>query len=199
MVLKASNVSKSFGRRMILQDINLEIDAGSQIGITGENGSGKSTLLKLITGDLKPNSGQIRLEGSMGYCPQDCILFSQLTVRENFKYFAAAYGLTKEVTQAKMNHLANHFGFEEYIDQRINRLSGGTKQKVNLCIAMLHDPDILILDEPYLGFDWSTYNKFWAYMRLLVNKGKTVLIVAHLLTNTDQFNQVFEIKNRKIS
>ena len=184
---------------MILQDINLEIAAGSQIGITGENGSGKTTLLKIIIGDIKPDSGQIRFEGSMGYCPQECTLFSQLTVRENIKYFATAYGLSEEIYQARMVHLADYFGFEEYLNERISRLSGGTKQKVNLCVAMLHDPDILILDEPYLGFDWNTYSRFWEHMRKLVNQGKTILIVTHLLTNKDQFDQVYEIKNSRIS
>ena len=193
MILELTNIAKSFGRKRILQEVNLHVESGSMIGITGENGSGKSTLLKIIIGELKANKGKIKREGRIGYCPQECVLFSQLTIRENFIYFAKAYGLTANDSRKRQDFLSDFFNFNDYMKQRVDSLSGGTRQKVNLCVALLHDPDILILDEPYVGFDWNTYEKFWEYTKELIDNGTTIVIVAHLLTKLDAFDRIFEI------
>ncbi|MBT8252372.1 MAG: ABC transporter ATP-binding protein [Bacteroidia bacterium] len=196
MILRLSHIRKSFGRKLILDDINLEVERGSLIGITGENGSGKSTLLKMIIGELKPNNGTIDYQAKFGYCPQESTLFSQLTVKENFKYFSIAYGLTQSQSDKKRQFLAEYFNFDKYMDDRVSTLSSGTKQKVNLSLALLNDPELLILDEPYVGFDWETYLRFWEYSKEVIKKGTTILIVAHLLTNQEEFDKIYQIKNK---
>ena len=195
MVLEISHIKKSFGSKTVLKDINLKIAKGDLVGITGENGSGKSTILKIITGDLKSNSGLINTYGSMGYCPQECILYPQLTVKENFQYFSSAYGLKKQKCDEQLKYFSEYFNFVKYINDRVFKLSGGTKQKLNLCIGLLHNPEFLVLDEPYNGFDWNTYNSFWQYSKLLKERNCAILIVAHLLTNTDVFDKVYELKD----
>ena len=192
-ILKIEHIRKSFANNVVLSDINLRIPSGSLTGITGENGCGKTTLLKLITGYYKPDSGSIITVGKLGYCPQECNLFPQLSVRENFKYFGTAYGmLTSEITMEMLN-LLQYFDFKQYVDYKVETLSGGTQQKLNLCISLLNKPKLLVLDEPYNGFDWNTYSKFWNYSIYLKEHGCAILVVAHLLTNTEIFDAVYNI------
>ncbi|NNK88745.1 MAG: ABC transporter ATP-binding protein [Flavobacteriaceae bacterium] len=194
-ILQVDHIKKSFGKNNVLEDISFSLSAGTLTGITGENGCGKTTLLKLITGHYKADSGSINKSGQLGYCPQECILFPHLTARENFNYFAVAYGLSMSDADRQMSHLLSCFNFEKYIDYKVNTLSSGTQQKLNLCIALLHQPDLLVLDEPYNGFDWNTYTKFWEYSLELKDKGCAILVVAHLLTNTDIFDAIYNIEN----
>lgn len=193
MILNISHITKSFGKKNILKDINLQINNGEMVGVTGENGCGKSTLLKIVTGNLKPDSGNVYAKGKIGYCPQECILFPQLTVKENFRYFSSAYGLARSECDAQLNFLTDYFYFEKYITQKVINLSSGTKQKLNLCLALMHEPDLLILDEPYNGFDWHTFNCFWEYTGILKERNSAILIVAHLLTNVEIFDKVYEL------
>lgn len=197
-LLEVRNVAKSYGKKNVLKDVSLSMRSGQLIGISGENGSGKSTLLKIIVGLLKPNAGAVSMRKRVGYCPQDMLVFETLTVEENFAYFAAAYGLTRRGKQAaweeKKNHLLKRFQFAPYNDVIVSTLSGGTKQKLNLSLALLHSPGLLILDEPYSGFDWETYLHFWDYARELQSEGKGILIVSHFIYDRQKFDALFELK-----
>ena len=195
MILKAENIVKSFGKKKVLKDISFEIEPATLCGIVGENGAGKSTFLKIIVGELQADSGKISVEGKLGYCPQEALLFSQLTIEENFLYFAAAYGIEKTKLQNRWEKLMDHFNFKKYRYEKIANLSGGTQQKLNLSIALLHQPKLLILDEPYNGFDWDTFLRFWDYTNELRKKGCAILIVTHLLTEKKQFDHIYDLEN----
>jgi len=198
-MLTVSHISKSFRKKKILDNISFTIHPGTLNGIIGENGAGKTTLLKIITGELSADEGRVQIKTRMGYCPQEITIFPMLTVEENFMYFAAAYGMKeKDVWQKRMKMLLQQFGFKEYITQRTNRLSGGTRQKLNLSLALLHNPDILILDEPYGGFDHETFQHFWDLTLQLKSEGKSILLVTHFLNNLEIFDKVFELKNGKL-
>lgn len=179
VILSVANIAKSFGRHQVLRNVTLEMRKREIVGIAGENGSGKSTLLKIIVGLLSPNAGTISAQEKIGYCPQEMLIFETLTVAENFAYFATAYGLTgKNQTnpwRETEKHLLERFRFEPYEDGLVSTLSGGTKQKLNFCLAVLHRPELLILDEPYSGFDWETYLHFWEYAEELKAAGKCIL------------------------
>ncbi len=194
MLLKVENIEKSFGKKVVLRDVSFNMEAGTLYGIVGENGSGKSTLLKIIVGQWKPNRGNVIIDGGVGYCPQEPLIFSQLTVEEHFQYFAAAYGLVKEDWKPQFNRLLEHFNFERFRMEKVSELSGGTRQKLNLSLALLHKPKLLILDEPYNGFDWDTYLRFWEFTGQMQASGSAILIVTHLLTETDRFDRVFDLK-----
>ena len=194
-ILDVQGIKKSYGSKAVLTDVRLTMGKGELVGITGENGCGKSTILKVLLGVLKPDAGKVQINGSVGYCPQDIILFPQLTVLENFKYFGAAYDINSETLKERLDYFTSYFRFEKFLNDKVENLSGGTKQKVNLCLALLNEPELLILDEPYNGFDWNTYNFFWEYAKSLKDKNFSVLIVAHLLTNTEIFNSVYELKD----
>ena len=195
MIFKAENIAKSFGKKNILRDVSFEMEKGSMYGIVGENGSGKSTLLKIIVGEWKAERGRVFFDGKLGYCPQDTLLYSQLTVDENFRYFSAAYRIGKEELHNRCEELMKHFNFGKFSGELISNLSGGTKQKLNLSIALLLQPDLLILDEPYNGFDWDTYLRFWEYTDRLLEKGCTILVVSHLLSEKERFDRIFKIEN----
>lgn len=199
MVLKVENIDKVFGKKKILNNVSFEMEPSSLYGIVGENGSGKSTLLKIIVGEWKANNGQISIEGKLGYCPQKTLLFSTLTVNEHFRYFASAYGMEKTTLSNRSKALMSFFNFEKYSTERVRNLSGGTQQKLNLAIALLHQPNLLILDEPYNGFDWDTYLKFWDYTNQLREEGCAILIVTHFLTEKERFDKVYNLEKGQLT
>lgn len=163
------------------------------VGIVGENGAGKSTLLKIIVGAIPPDSGRVARKGSSGYCPQDPELFEELTVFENFMLFAAAQGLPYDVWKKRADDLLAKLSFSQYRHSMVKILSGGTRQKLNLSIALLHDPDVLVLDEPYAAFDWQTYLKFWDLSDELRTRRRSLLIVSHLVYDKDKFDLIYEL------
>jgi ABC-type multidrug transport system ATPase subunit len=195
MILEVSNIAKSFRKKMVLQDASFTMESGSLCGIVGENGSGKSTLLKIIVGEWKANSGKILMNGKFGYCPQKALLFPQLTVDEHFIYFSSAYGINKTELSSQSEILLTQFKFKKYQEEKVANLSGGTQQKLNLSIALLHKPDLLILDEPYNGFDWETYMRFWDYTDQLRKERCAILIVTHLLSEKERFDRIYNLEN----
>lgn len=201
-IIEVENISKSFGRRTVLRDASFSIRRGKITGIVGENGAGKTTLLKILIGLLTPNSGTVRIKGTVGYCPQEMLVFERLTVRENFQYFAAAYGLDKAdkrgVWQQQKDDLLNRFRFRPYENTIVSQLSGGTKQKLNLSLALLHSPELIILDEPYAAFDWETYLHFWKYAREICESGATVLVVSHFVYDRSSIDTLYELKGGRI-
>ncbi len=197
-ILEVSHISKSFGKHLVLKDITFKIRRGEIIGISGENGVGKSTLLKILSGFLPPTKGEFIVQGRIGFCPQELLIFETLTVKENFIYFAAAYGLDqKKATppwERTKGELIEQFRFRCCEDTLASYLSGGTKQKLNLSLALLHSPDLFILDEPYSGFDWETYLHFWRYAEELKVRGKSFLVVSHFIHDHSKFDTIFQLK-----
>ncbi len=198
MVLNVDHIGKSFGKKKVLNGVSFEIGQGQLIGLVGENGSGKSTLMKIIVGELGADQGDIKVSGKLGYCPQQIELIPQLTVDEHFRYFAGAYSLSPATWSSKSESLMDFFNFSQYRAERVDTLSGGTKQKLNLSLALLHEPDLLILDEPYSGFDWDTYQRFWSLTSSLVKEGCSVLVVTHLLTDQEAFDRVYEMEKGQV-
>ena len=195
MIIEVENIAKSFRKKIVLRDISFEMGKGSLCGIVGENGTGKSTLLRIIVGELKPDNGNVYIDGKLGYCPQNTLLFSQLTVEEHFHYFSAAYGIGRNEMHDHCKELMIHFNFKQFKSEKIANLSGGTKQKLNLSIALISQPDLLILDEPYNGFDWDTYMMFWDYTARLREKDCTILVVTHMLSEKERFDRIYNLEN----
>jgi ABC-2 type transport system ATP-binding protein len=160
-VLSVGAVTKSFSsgppwhrRRVdVLRGASLEVRPGELVGLVGENGSGKSTLMQIIVGLLSRDRGTLAVPARLGYCPQQPLLWDKLTVAEHFELFARAYELDDDTASASRDGLLSELGFARYLDFRVEALSGGTRQKLNLALALLHEPQLLLLDEPYAGFD----------------------------------------------
>ena len=202
-VLVVADVKKSFRRGMwpsrrtidVLNGVDLEVRSGELVGVVGENGSGKSTLMKIIVGLLDRDSGTVERSGSLGYCPQLPLLWDKLTVAEHFELYARAYGLAARDADRALEELLEELQFRRYRDYRIEDLSGGTRQKVNLAISLMHEPDLLLLDEPYTGFDWETYLRFWEMSERRRDEGMGILIVSHLISERERLNRIYELRD----
>ena len=197
-VLEVKNVHKRFGRLYVLKGVDLEVSRGEVVGITGENGSGKSTLLKIIVGLLSCDQGEVRLRGAFGYCPQDPLLFEDLTMEENIEYFSAAYGLDRKEGVSRGNELMKILKCEQFREKLTKHLSGGTRQKLNLIISLLHDPDILILDEPYQGFDYESYLSFWEIAEKLKEGGKSILVASPMMYERRYLTKIYKLENGRL-
>ncbi|HEY1389762.1 MAG TPA: ABC transporter ATP-binding protein [Ktedonobacterales bacterium] len=196
--LSAESIAKAYGhlrRRIVLRDITFTVAPGALVGVVGENGAGKSTLLKILAGELRPDRGRVALDGALGYCPQEAILNETLTVAQHLDYFAAAYGIRN---LRRANELVEQLAYPQYRSTRVAALSGGTKQKLNLTLALMHDPQVLLLDEPYQGFDWETYLRFWDLAADLRSRGCAVLIISHLLFDQQRFDALYQLQNGRL-
>lgn len=198
-ILKAHDIRKSFGKNRVLNGVNLELFPGGSYAIVGENGTGKTTLLNILAGFWKQDKGTVNLSCSIGFCPQLPYLFSDLTVNENLRLFELAYGLDGKPghgEQAKYREsLIQTFKLRDYGKYQCSKLSEGTRQKLNLVISLLHDPDLLLLDEPYSSFDWDTYSRFRDFSESLIQRGKTILIIAHFIYDKSKIDTVWELKD----
>ncbi|MFL6111008.1 MAG: ATP-binding cassette domain-containing protein [Catenulispora sp.] len=194
-VLVAEDVRKSYGHRPVLTGADLGVLPGLLVAVVGENGAGKSTLLQALAGTLKTDGGTVELTGSLGYCPQQAVLSDNLTVGQHLRYFAAAYRLAD---LHRGESLLDRLGYAEYRDTSAGALSGGTRQKLNLTLALLHDPDVLLLDEPYQGFDWETYLRFWDLVDDLRDHGTAIVLITHLVFEQDRFDVLADLIDGKL-
>jgi ABC-type multidrug transport system ATPase subunit len=195
-VLEARDVYKAYGRHPVLKGAGLTVGAGQLVAVVGENGAGKSTLLKILAGELAADRGEVRLGGSIGYCPQDPVVNENLTVDQHLRYFAAAYRLA---SLRRADALVDLLRFGQFRKHAVGALSGGTRQKLNLTLALLHDPDVLLLDEPYQGFDWETYLRFWEVVGDLRCRGKAVVIITHLVFEQDRFDVLADLADGRLT
>ena len=137
----------------------------------------------------------------MGFCPQDQLVFNSLTIRENLKYFSTAYGLGERRNSGWLrviNEYVDKYQLRTNIDTLVSRLSGGTRQKLNLVLAMIHSPDLLILDEPYAAFDWESYLYFWDHVAALKEQEVSFLIVSHLIYDRRHIDRIYQLKKGQL-
>lgn len=193
--LQAKDISKHYRRHQVLKGVDFVIEPGTLVGVVGENGSGKSTLLKVLAGELQANKGSVQVNGSIGYCPQQPVLDDALTVREHVDYFKAAYRMADS---HYAEHLLEELHYRRFEHELAGNLSGGTKQKLNLTLALMHQPAVLLLDEPYQGFDWETYVRFWDVVAEEKRSGKAVVVISHLIFEQKKFDKILNLRNGKI-
>ena len=196
--LRVDSVRKSFGSREVLRDVSFEVAPGEIVAVVGENGSGKSTLLRIVAGMMAADAGRVRVAGRVGYCDQTAQLFPDLTVAEHFEYFARAYDLGGE-WRASAAALMERLAFASYAGERVSRLSGGTAQKLHLALSVLHRPDLLILDEPCVAFDWQTYLRFWELASELCRADVALLVVSHIAYERQRYNRILELREGAIA
>jgi ABC-2 type transport system ATP-binding protein len=179
----------------VLRGASLAVRPGELVGLVGENGSGKSTLMQVIVGLVARDDGTLAISGRLGCCPQQPLLWDKLTVAEHFELFASAYRIAPAAASAARSDLLEELGFARYLDHRVETLSGGTRQKLNLALALMHDPRLLLLDEPYAGFDWETYLRFWEMAERRRTRGMGILIVSHLLAERERLTRIYELRD----
>ncbi|WP_172256180.1 ABC transporter ATP-binding protein [Saccharibacillus deserti] len=192
-VLSIRELRMKYGDRYVLNGIDLEARQGQIIGYIGPNGAGKSTTIKIMLGLVKGYSGEVKLFGRdlaeagseykrrIGYVPETAELYDNLTAREYLTFTGELYGLAPELAERKARMLMEAFGLSEAIDSRIAAYSKGMKQKVLLSSCLLHDPDLIFLDEPLSGLDANSVMVVKELLELLAARGKTVFYSSHIM------------------
>jgi len=191
-----------------LTNLSLEIEEGSKHGIFGANGAGKSTLIKIICNVMLPSEGEIKfyktnqpvtnktkIKESIGYVPQDFAFYEELTVWQNVKYFGAMFNLSKLDIELKYKELVSLFDLEKHESKKVKTFSGGMKRKVNLILGLLHNPSILVLDEPIVGIDVHSKNEILNYLNQLHKKGVTIIYTSHQMNESQSFCDSFTLLN----
>lgn len=191
VALNVSDIALAFGRRAVLRGVTFSVRRGEMVGIVGENGAGKSTLLRILAGLLRPDRGRVDVWGRVGYCPQEPEVHFGLTVEQNLEWFHAAYRLPD---LHRANALMDQLALQPHRRAPVGELSGGSRQKLNLVVALMHEPDVLLLDEPYQGFDWETYLRFWDIADESRQAGRVIVIISHLVFERARFDAVLRLR-----
>jgi len=184
-------VSKKFGDVVALRNVDLEIREGELFALLGPNGAGKTTLLKIAVGLIQPSSGEVRVfdvdvlkesaevKKLIGYVPQETIVYDELTGLENLMFYASLYDIPKSVAKERISEYVKLLGLEEYIKRRVGKYSGGLKKRLSIAASLIHDPKLLILDEPTTGLDPSSRRDLWRILQNLRKLGKTIVMATH--------------------
>lgn len=208
-VIKLSGVNKSFGMHQVLHDVSFEAKRGELIGYIGPNGSGKSTTVKLMLGILGDYRGKIEIFGKdieedlvsykrkIGYVPEVLSLYESLTGEEYISFLATVYELNS--WRSRMKELASIFGIEDALNTRISGYSKGMKQKIAIIGSLIHNPDILFLDEPLNGMDTNSVAVFKEVLKTLTKQGKTIFYSSHIMEVVEQMSdRVILLKEGKV-
>ncbi|MEV6299956.1 ABC transporter ATP-binding protein [Actinoplanes sp. NPDC051861] len=193
VMLRLSGVGKRYRRRTVFSGVDLTVRGGEVAAIVGANGCGKSTLLRICAGLARASSGTVHRTRRVGFVPQDGGTAGWLTAGEHFTLFGAAAGMVPRRARSTGTHLASRLAWKPRTEQLVQHLSGGTRQKLNLVLGELHGPDLLLLDEPYQGFDQGSYLDFWQQVRTWREAGRAVVVVTHLLHELDNVDHVLDL------
>lgn len=189
--IEIRGLSKTFGRVEALKGVSLDIPKGRITGLLGPNGAGKTTLIKAMAGSVRPSSGSIsvfshdpvkerkELRRKIGYMPQNPSVYEDLSARENITFFAELHGLNDP--GSKTENILEFTGLTDRAEDPVHTFSGGMKKRVSLACALVHDPELIFLDEPTAAIDPVLRRKFWEMFRHLADTGKTVIISTHLM------------------
>jgi len=208
--IEVEHLTKKFGAFAAVNDISFQIPKGCIFGFLGPNGSGKSTASRLLCGVLQPTSGYARIMGrdvvkdtetvrhSLGYMSQRFSLYEDLTVEENLNFYAGVYGLSKAVRESRKQDLIRMANLEGKEKKLAGTLSGGWKQRLALGCALIHKPDLLILDEPTAGVDPVSRRVFWEIIHALARQGITILVTTHYMDEAESCDIVSFILDGRI-
>ena len=192
-IVEIHNLEKKYGQKQVLQGINLEITSGQIIGYIGPNGAGKSTTVKILCGLINDFDGEVSIFGKnlrtqtfeikkqVGYIPENAVLYESLTPMEFMEFIGEMRGLENELTRTKAEALMNIFEMKPNLNQRIATFSKGMRQKVLICSALLHNPDLIFMDEPLSGLDANSVIMVKEMLIHLAREGKTVFYSSHLM------------------
>ncbi|HSO25234.1 MAG TPA: ATP-binding cassette domain-containing protein [Methanobacteriaceae archaeon] len=197
-IIEAKNLTKSFGDFLAVDGLDLKIKRGEVFGFLGPNGAGKTTSISMMVGLLLPTSGQILIDGEdinkmdkskIGICPQDIVLWDSLTCQESLKFMGEMYEVPQDILKKRVERLLNDLMLTEKSDTVVSNLSGGMKRRLNLAMALIHSPEIVVLDEPSEGLDPQSRRVLWNFIRSLRdNEGKTVILTTHLMDEADSLS-----------
>ncbi len=198
LIIEVEGLVKHYGEIKAVDDVSFTVTEGEIFGLLGPNGAGKTTLMEILCCLRRFDRGKVMINGfdpvkhslevraSIGFCPQETLLYDLLNVRENLAFSASLYSLNSKKFKERLEFSSKVLGVGEFLNRRVEQLSGGMKRRANLATSIIHDPSIVILDEPTVGFDPNIKREFWELIRNLKNYGKTVLLSTHDMYEADE-------------
>lgn len=203
--ISVTSVTKSYGKVVALSGIDLEVSKGSIVGLVGANGAGKTTLIRLLVGAIRPDSGELQVLGldpftdrrsvraGIGYMPQSPVLYADLTVRENIVFFARGH-LSNGLEQ-RVDSVLDFVDLRDASDRQVRALSGGQQQRVSLAASLVHEPQMVFLDEPTAGVDPELRHTFWQRFRELADSGVTLVVSTHQMDEVVHCDRVVLLRS----
>src|SRR5438552_1343952 len=197
-MLKVNNLRKTFGTLVAVDNVSFALERGQLVGLLGPNGAGKTTTVSIIAGLVTPDNGDVligghRLAGDtdpakrrVGLVPQDLALYDELSARDNLRFFGALYGLRGPALGRAIGAAVDLVGLGDRLRDRVKTFSGGMKRRLNLAAGLLHDPDILLLDEPTVGVDPQSRNAIFDNLETLKRRGKALLYTTHYMEEAER-------------
>ena len=195
------NISKKFNKTDALTNVSFDVNNGEIVGLLGENGAGKSTLLRIISTMLLPTSGTAEVNGydivkdsekvrkSLGILfGSEVGLYERLTAREKIEYFAMLNGMSKEDCDKRINYLMERFSFGDYADKQVGTFSKGMKQKISVARSIVHDPSVMLFDEPDSGLDFRAAKIVFDFMESCKEEGKSIIFSSHSMENIKNYS-----------
>ena len=194
-MIKVAQVSKSYQRKLVLDDVSLEVSKGQIFGLLGPNGAGKTTLIRILNQMASPDAGSVTFDGQLlgerhlpliGYLPEERGLYKNMAVRAHLLFLAQLRGLNKTMAAQNVDRWLQHFEIQDWQNKRIATLSKGMAQKVQFIAALVHQPQLLILDEPLSGFDPLNVELIMNEIRALKTQGTTIILSTHNMKSVDE-------------
>jgi ABC-2 type transport system ATP-binding protein len=197
-MLEVRQLRKTYGDLIAVNDVSFTIHKGELVGLLGPNGAGKTTTVSMISGLVTPDTGEVRIDGAalqgdtdpkkrrIGLVPQDIALYEELTANDNLRFFGALFGLHGTAADAAIHAALTLVGLAERARDRVGTFSGGMKRRLNLAAGLLHDPDILLLDEPTVGVDPQSRNAIFDNLEELKRRGKALLYTTHYMEEAER-------------
>lgn len=207
--VQIKNVSVVLGGHFhALKRVGVDLPSGKIVGFIGPSGAGKTTLIRSIVGRQHLTDGSITIDGlpagsaklrsQMSYMTQEASVYSDLTVRENLRYFATVFGISKRDMKRTINDILQTVDMTDHTNQLVSKLSGGQKQRVSLAIALIGYPKLMVLDEPTVGLDPVLREQLWSLFRELASKGTTLIISSHVMDEAERCDELLLIRNGEL-
>jgi ABC-2 type transport system ATP-binding protein len=197
-MLHVNNLRKTFGKLVAVDDVSFTVDRGQLVGLLGPNGAGKTTTVSMIAALVTPEKGEVLVGGTrlagdtdpkkrqIGLVPQDLALYDELSARANLRFFGALYSLSGAALDQAIAAAMDLVGLADRVNDLVKTYSGGMKRRLNLAAGLLHDPDILLLDEPTVGVDPQSRNAIFENLELLKSRGKAILYTTHYMEEVER-------------
>ena len=206
MILELRNIEKSFGEKKVLTGVSFKAEGGKAFGLLGRNGAGKTTSIRILMDVFPANSGEVLMDGQpidynkigIGYLPEERGLYPKKIIIDQLTYFAELKGMSRKAAVQSIDYWLKRLGMTEYRNKKLETLSKGNQQKIQLITALAHDPDIVILDEPFSGLDPVNAMLLKDVVKEQISKGKIVLFSSHQMSYIEEFCDSIAILNNGV-